>query len=451
MATIEGKFRVIIVGGGPVGLCLAHSLSLAGIDYVLLESRDTIVEKTGLGLALWPHGVRILDQLGLLEEGRKVYLPVNDKYNHRPDGSEIDHSDLHGHPWMLFHRQKLLELLHNHLPERDTRILTGKKVVSIETDAQGVTVHCSDGTDEEGSIVVGCDGVHSTVRQMMRELMLKSSAKVTDSDSPMVAQYQMLAGHIGRLPDMEAGRLWETRFDKMNIQTFMLKDEGWFLAYKRLPAPVSEPTRYTDEDAESFASSIMECAITPDKKFGDLWAARKWFRLLNLEEGYIQTWHWDRIVLLGDSVHKMTPNSGLGLNQGWQGVVALTNILHRLLAGNLDPDTETLGEAFAEYKKKTEWMAENSMRLSSLYTRITAWHNGLYKAVDYLGPYLGGDMMLFRMLASPIVKRGIVLDFVPERGLVTGRIKWVNDAAQKKEPGLVTRADGAASQRSTTF
>ncbi|KAL6406611.1 hypothetical protein AUP68_09411 [Ilyonectria robusta] len=95
MSTSEGKFRVVIVGGGPVGLCLAHSLSLAGIDYILLEGRSTVVEKTGLGLALWPHGVRILDQIGLLEEGRKVYLPVKDKYNHLPDGSEINHSDLY--------------------------------------------------------------------------------------------------------------------------------------------------------------------------------------------------------------------------------------------------------------------------------------------------------------------------------------------------------------------
>jgi 2-polyprenyl-6-methoxyphenol hydroxylase-like FAD-dependent oxidoreductase len=93
-AAVE-KFRVVIVGGGPVGLCLAHSLTLAGIDYVLLESRDSIVEKSGFGLLLWPHGVRILDQIGLLEAGRKIYLPMKDKYNHRPDGSEIASSELY--------------------------------------------------------------------------------------------------------------------------------------------------------------------------------------------------------------------------------------------------------------------------------------------------------------------------------------------------------------------
>jgi hypothetical protein len=89
------QFRAVIVGGGPVGLCLAHCLSHAGIDYVLLERRDTVVEESGFGLALWPHGVRVLDQLGLLEEGHEMCLLMKGKYNLWPDGSEIGHSDLY--------------------------------------------------------------------------------------------------------------------------------------------------------------------------------------------------------------------------------------------------------------------------------------------------------------------------------------------------------------------
>jgi hypothetical protein len=86
-------FRVIIVGGGPAGLCLAHALAGAGIDYVLLERRDTVVQRSGLGLALWPHGVRILDQLGLFEEA--LGIRILDKYNYLPDGAEICHTDLY--------------------------------------------------------------------------------------------------------------------------------------------------------------------------------------------------------------------------------------------------------------------------------------------------------------------------------------------------------------------
>ena len=95
MLSPEPQFRAVIVGGGPVGLCLAHALSLAGINYVLLERRHTIVEESGFGLALWPHGVRVLDQLGLLEEAHGMCLPMKDKYNIRPDGSEIGHNNLY--------------------------------------------------------------------------------------------------------------------------------------------------------------------------------------------------------------------------------------------------------------------------------------------------------------------------------------------------------------------
>ena len=48
-----------------------------------------------------------------------------------------------------------------------------------------------------------------------------------------------------------------------------------------------------------------------------------------------------------------------------------------------------------------------------------------------MGPYVGGDVFLFKTLASPIVKQGLVLDFVPETGHKEGRIKW-NNKHQKK-------------------
>lgn len=89
------SFRAVIVGGGPVGLCLANAFTRVGIDYVLLEKRDDVVELSGFGLGMWPHSVRILDQLGLLEEGYKICLLMKDKYNIRPDGSEICHSNLY--------------------------------------------------------------------------------------------------------------------------------------------------------------------------------------------------------------------------------------------------------------------------------------------------------------------------------------------------------------------
>jgi 2-polyprenyl-6-methoxyphenol hydroxylase-like FAD-dependent oxidoreductase len=327
---------------------------------------------------------------------------------------------------MLFHRRMLLDLLYRTLPEKEQRIITEKKVISIESNSHGVKVRCDDGSIEEGSIVIGCDGVHSHVREIMNDLVPKISAGVHNSEKPMVAHYQLLAGHLRRNPNLEAGRLWEIRNDGLCLQIFMLEHEGWFLIYRRLPEPAYQYHRYTDKDAETFAMEIKDYPTNQSMNFGDLWEDRKWVRLVNIEEGFIQRWHQDRIVLVGDSVHKMTPNAGLNVNQGWQGVVALTNLLRRLLLTNPDPDNKSLAKAFGEYQKMTEKTAKQSLMLSKLYTRVTSWHNIVYKMMDSVGQWLGGDLLLFRILASPIVKQGLILDFVPETGYKAGRIKWDN-------------------------
>ena len=64
----HNPFKVIIVGGGPVGLAAAHALHLAGIDFLVLERRPSIVEDKGASLIVHPHTLRVLHQFGVLEE-----------------------------------------------------------------------------------------------------------------------------------------------------------------------------------------------------------------------------------------------------------------------------------------------------------------------------------------------------------------------------------------------
>jgi 2-polyprenyl-6-methoxyphenol hydroxylase-like FAD-dependent oxidoreductase len=71
-------FKAIIIGGGPVGLAAAHALHLAGIDFVVLESRPAIFEDRGASLIVHPHTFRVLHQFGILDD----LLPRGAELNH---------------------------------------------------------------------------------------------------------------------------------------------------------------------------------------------------------------------------------------------------------------------------------------------------------------------------------------------------------------------------------
>lgn len=87
-------FKVIIAGGGLSGLGLAHCLSKADIDFVVLERSDLLVPKGGASLALWPNNVRILDQLGLLEAAEAIDCQIRFKHNVRKDGSVLQKNNM---------------------------------------------------------------------------------------------------------------------------------------------------------------------------------------------------------------------------------------------------------------------------------------------------------------------------------------------------------------------
>jgi 2-polyprenyl-6-methoxyphenol hydroxylase-like FAD-dependent oxidoreductase len=89
MESSKRPFRAVIVGAGPVGLITAHCLCAAKIDFVVLERRKSIPEESGAGIGLWPQGVRLLDQLKLLEAAEQISKPMEFGYHMYPDGSEI--------------------------------------------------------------------------------------------------------------------------------------------------------------------------------------------------------------------------------------------------------------------------------------------------------------------------------------------------------------------------
>src|SRR3954453_826979 len=94
-------FKAIVVGGGPVGLTAAHSLSRANLDFVVLEQRPKVVLDAGSNLVLLPIGLRVLSQLGLLPAIERASSPMV-KFQ------RIDHNskDIGDTLWFTYFKEK---------------------------------------------------------------------------------------------------------------------------------------------------------------------------------------------------------------------------------------------------------------------------------------------------------------------------------------------------------
>lgn len=90
-------FCVAIVGGGIAGLTLALILERAGVSFVLWEGHASIAPEIGAGIGLLPNGLRILDQLGLLDEIESRTVPLQVWHHIDSDGVAISDVEAHKH------------------------------------------------------------------------------------------------------------------------------------------------------------------------------------------------------------------------------------------------------------------------------------------------------------------------------------------------------------------
>ena len=165
--------QVLIIGGGVGGLTLALSLQQAGIGCRVFEAAPEI-RPLGVGINLLPHGMRELTELGLQAPlaGRAVETQELRFYNRfgqfifsEPRGRYA------GYDWpqLSIHRAELHAVLLQAVVDRigPAAMLTGFKCVSIEQKQEHATVRFENGSVAEGSCVIGCDGIHSSVRRML--------------------------------------------------------------------------------------------------------------------------------------------------------------------------------------------------------------------------------------------------------------------------------------------
>ncbi|ETS86178.1 hypothetical protein PFICI_00006 [Pestalotiopsis fici W106-1] len=428
-------FKVIVVGAGPAGLSLAHALSLAKIDFVVLERRETVSMDSGASLVLAPTTLRVMEQFGLLD--KLLALGGELKSNKTLDvrGNELGHSEAvqlmrknHGTAPIAFHRAHLIDAIHDGLSaEAKSKIITGKRISDIISDDNGAVVHCEDGTSYEGDIVIGADGVHSQVRRIMRKMAVAGGREADwDPEVPYTSEYRCLWCSF---PHPDSGLGYDTQDRDRSVMYLGGVERSWIFLYERLPQKTRERASYSDRDVDDMAARFAEYPVTEKLKVKDCYAMKITAGMSNLEEGILKHWSYGRIALVGDACHKFTPNAGLGFNNGMQDLVALCNGIYKGVQASPNDsklDMPTVHSIFASYQAARKSEIQAQFAQSTHTTRMQAWSSPPHYLMARI---MGKDFVqkiLLNYVASRAISKSLILEYGPNPTVVQGAVPWVH-------------------------
>ncbi|CAN9317351.1 unnamed protein product [Alternaria alternata] len=454
-STTSKPFRVIIVGAGIVGLSLSHALQLANIDHVVLEKHDKIVSVRGAALIIWPPVARIFDQFGILDKIARTITPVGKEYIRWPDGSVSRYdpvqqymSKLFQVPSILFDRQALVSHLYEGLPDK-SYIHTNRRLERIEHTEAGVCIHLADGSVEVGDMVIGADGVHSLVRQLMWDYASEFEPGTIPENEKEVMRFSEFRGIFGVSTVKDSFNLGpaDTHVVLGQDNTKMVFTQHgkvyWGITFKDEAHLPEKRDKATEADIEAVAKNFADHPITEKIKVGDLWGTNIRNGLLTVEEGVLGKWYAGRIVLVGDSVHKMTADIGMGANIGIESAVYLCNILHREFGSTPTrqiTDNE-LTSLFAEYQAGRHERASAFVHASGQVTRMNSYQTYLGRFfVGYLAPYI---VPLQRKATARTLAKAPKVDYAPTRTINESAEGWRLNEEREKEKEKEKNVDWA--------
>ncbi len=331
---------VIVAGGGIAGMTMALTCHQLELPVIVHESVKTI-EPLGVGINLQPNAVRELFELGLERDLAEIGIQAKEWALVGKNGNDVwseprgldagyrwpQYSVHRGHLQMMLYRQVLKRL-------GPKAVISDSRLKSYNNDNDHVLAHFvdSDGKEQkvEGSILVGADGLHSSVRAQMHP-----------NDGP---------------PKWGGAVMWRGTTQAEPIRTgasFVLlgKLEQRFVCY-----PISQPDPIT---GKAIINWIAELTYDTSKEWGHSdWNTQvpvekfinhfsdwsyEWLDVPQLireasavyeypmvDRDPLTTWVDGRCVLVGDAAHVMYP---VGSNGASQAIV----------------DTRVLGSAFVKH------------------------------------------------------------------------------------------------------
>jgi 2-polyprenyl-6-methoxyphenol hydroxylase-like FAD-dependent oxidoreductase len=305
---LASRPSVAIIGAGMGGLAAAATLRQeAGVDVTVYEQASRF-QRIGAGIQMMPNSMKVLRRIGVEDRLRRAAFQPYSHLNREWDTGRVMRElpmpeSLFGAPYLCMHRAELHDALLAALP--DGVIHLGKKLAAIEQNGGKVTLIFEDDTRASADAVVGADGVHSVVRDL-----------VVGPDAPMhkgrIAYRAVFPTALMKGFDAGCSRTkwWGPDRHIVIYYTTADRSEVYFVT------SVPEPAEWMTRESWSAKGDVHELRAAYEGFHHDVRAVleacpdcHKW---AILEREPLPNWSSGRVVLLGDAAHPMTPYMAQG-------------------------------------------------------------------------------------------------------------------------------------------
>jgi 2-polyprenyl-6-methoxyphenol hydroxylase-like FAD-dependent oxidoreductase len=344
---------VLISGVGIAGPALAHELLRAGCVPTLVEVAPAL-RASGYVIDFWGQGFDVIESMGLvgdvLREGYTVReLRLVDRDGRKVGGFDVEllAGATRGR-FTSLERGALGKVLYRAIEGR-AEVMFGCSIRALDEQPDGVLVHFDHAPSRRFDLVVGADGLHSRVRQ----LVFGPRAQFERFLGYVAAAFE-LKGYRPRDPDVYVAHAAPGR----QVARFSMRDDRTLVLLVAADTQASARERHAQIEflRERFADVGWECPAMLEALPGcdELYFDR-------VSQICMPAWSRGRVALLGDAAFAPSLLAGQGS--------ALAILAAHVLAGEL-ARADDIATALANYQALLRPLLERKQRDAA---RFASW------------------------------------------------------------------------------
>ena len=334
--------KAVIIGGGIAGSVGAIALQQAGIESTIYEAREQSAGlDIGAYLTIAVNGLDALRPLALDGPVTAAAFPTSSIEFFSGSGKPLGRVPIggtlaDGTVTHTLKRTDLYRILRDEAIARGIAFEHGKRLVQVESAPNGgVTARFADSTSASGDLLIGADGIHSTVR------------KIIDADAPN-PRYTGI-GNIGgfsqaTIADAGPG-VYRMIFGKRCFFGYTVSPSGeiWWFGNPPSTRPLSldELRRTTSEEwkhrlVELYSDDVGPAVEIVRATTNEIAGSNQY------EMPTVPNWQRDRLIIIGDAAHAASPTSGQGASMAIEDGLVLARCLR---------DQPDVGKAFTAFEQ----------------------------------------------------------------------------------------------------